>query len=65
VTVMIRLRGTAEECAAAAVLISSVLDVHDTSRPYPDRPPSRLARVYLTTALPADGGPDQGSGSAS
>lgn len=48
---------TAEECAAAAALISAVLDVLDTSSPYPDRPPSRLVRVYLTAApLPPDGG---------
>jgi hypothetical protein len=49
----IRLEGTEDECRAAADAIAAVLDVHETSRPYPNRPPSRLVRLYLTTASPS------------
>ncbi|MFD8589215.1 hypothetical protein ACFV1B_06690 [Streptomyces sp. NPDC059637] len=46
----IRLEGTDDECRRAAKAIAAVLDVLETSRPYPNRPPNRLVRLYLTTA---------------
>lgn len=49
----IRLHGTEDECQHAAAALARVLDITDTSRPYPDRPPSRLVRIYLTTNQPA------------
>ena len=30
--------------------LATVLDIHTTSRPYADRPPSKLHRVYLDAA---------------
>lgn len=48
----IRLHGTPDECHATAEALARVLDITDTSRPYPDRPPSRLVRIYLTTNPP-------------
>ena len=51
----IRLHGTEEQCRSTADAIASVLDVLDVldvSRPYPDRPPSRLTRIYLTVTPP-------------
>ncbi|ARZ71199.1 hypothetical protein SMD11_5620 [Streptomyces albireticuli] len=48
----IRLHGSEDECTRTAEFLAQVLDVLDISRPYRDRPPSRLARMYLTTALP-------------
>ncbi|MFF4407238.1 hypothetical protein [Streptomyces sp. NPDC001404] len=50
----IRLHGTADECRRTADHLARVLDVLDASRPYPDRPPSRLVRIYLTANPPAD-----------
>lgn len=50
----IRLHGTELECLRTAQQLTRVLDVLDTSQPYPDRPPSRLVRLYLTVATPAD-----------
>lgn len=50
----IRLHGTEPKCRTTAQRLATVLDVLDTSRPYPDRPPSRLVRIYLTIAPPAD-----------
>jgi hypothetical protein len=35
-------------------VLARVLDVRDVSRPYPDRPPSTLVRVYLDTTPRAD-----------
>ncbi|WP_169794585.1 MULTISPECIES: hypothetical protein [Streptomyces] len=49
----IRLHGTEDECRRTADAISRVLDVLETSRPYPNRPPSRLVRLYLTVHPPA------------
>lgn len=49
----IRLQGTEDECRRAADAIAAALDVHETSRPYPNRPPSRLIRLYLTAASPS------------
>lgn len=47
----IRLHGLMEECADAASRIGTVTDVLDVSSPYPDRPPSRLVRVYMEVRL--------------
>jgi hypothetical protein len=49
--VRIRLEGTEDECRRAADVLAAVLDVQETSRPYPNRPPSALVRVYVTAAL--------------
>jgi hypothetical protein len=46
----IRLEGTEDECRRTAEHIATVLDVQETSRPYPNRPPSRLVRLYLTVS---------------
>lgn len=51
----IRLHGTEGECRRTAKALARALEVLDTSRPYPDRPPSRLVRIYLTITPPADG----------
>jgi hypothetical protein len=48
----LRLRGTPAEITAALPLLRAVFEVVDQSRPYPDRPPSRLVRVYLELRLP-------------
>jgi hypothetical protein len=50
----IRLEGTEDECRRTAEALATVLDVLDTIRPYRNRPPSRLVRVYLTTSPPAE-----------
>ncbi|MFF7713450.1 hypothetical protein [Streptomyces sp. NPDC007988] len=50
----IRLHGTELECLRTAQLLTRILDVLDTSQPYPDRPPSRLIRLYLTVVTPVD-----------
>ncbi|MCC3777797.1 hypothetical protein [Streptomyces sp. UNOB3_S3] len=50
----IRLHGTEDECRRTADRLAEVLDVLDTSRIYPDRPPSRLVRMYLTANPPAE-----------
>jgi hypothetical protein len=49
----IRLHGTTEELHTTLTVLRRVLDVVEVSRPYPDRAPSRLVRVYLTTTPPA------------
>jgi hypothetical protein len=46
----IRLHGTPTETTAALVVLAPVLDITNISRPYPDRCPSRLVRVYITAA---------------
>ena len=43
----IRLHGTPAETAATVAALAQVLDIHDISHPYPDRPPSTLERTYL------------------
>lgn len=48
----IRLEGTEDDCHRTADVIATVLDVLETSRPYPNRPPSQLVRIYLTVAPP-------------
>lgn len=50
----IRLHGTEDECQRTAAALAQVLAITHTSRPYPDRPPSRLVRLYLTATPPAD-----------
>ena len=47
----LRLRGTPAEVAAALPRLRAAFRVLDQSHPYPDRPPSRLVRVYLALAL--------------
>ena len=48
----LRLHGTPAEVATALPLLAACFEVVDQSRPYPDRPPSRLVRVYLDLRLP-------------
>ncbi|MFD9211796.1 hypothetical protein ACFVY9_01515 [Streptomyces sp. NPDC059544] len=48
-----RLHGTELECLQLAHQLAQVLEVLDTSPLYPDRPPSRLVRLYLTVIPPA------------
>ncbi|MCP2257960.1 hypothetical protein LX15_001647 [Streptoalloteichus tenebrarius] len=48
----IRLEGTQNEIAAAAVLIARVLNVREVSRFYPNHGESTLGRVYLTVGSP-------------
>lgn len=48
----IRLHGTEDECHRTAEHLARHLEVLDISRPYPDRPPSRLVRIYLTVSQP-------------
>jgi len=43
----IRLEGTEAECAQVAAVLAEHLQVVDTSRPYPNRAPSKLVRVYV------------------
>lgn len=49
----IRLSGTEDECRRTAAAIARVLDVQEISRPYPNRPPGRLVRLYLKVQPPA------------
>jgi hypothetical protein len=51
--VRLRLHGTPAEVTAALPLLRAAFEVADESRPYPDRLPSRLVRVYLDIHLPA------------
>jgi hypothetical protein len=46
-TVRIRLHGTPPEIAAMLAALREVLTITNESRPYPDRPPSALIRVYM------------------
>ncbi len=46
----IRLHGTPAETAAALAALAQVLDIRSISKPYPDRRPSPLLRVYLDAA---------------
>ena len=46
----LRLHGTRSEIAATLTALARVLTIHTTSRPYPDRPPSTLERVYIHAA---------------
>jgi hypothetical protein len=43
----LRLHGTPAEVAAALARLRSCFEVTNESRPYSDRRPSRLVRVYL------------------
>jgi hypothetical protein len=47
----LRLHGTPAEATAALAQLRACFEVVDESRPYPDRPPSRLVRVYLDLRL--------------
>jgi hypothetical protein len=49
----IRLHGTEEECRRTVGHLTEHLDVLDVSRPYPDRPPSRLVRLSPSVNPPA------------
>jgi hypothetical protein len=51
--VRLRLHGTPAEVEAALPRLRACFEVVDQSRPYPDRPPSRLVRVHLDLRLPA------------
>jgi hypothetical protein len=51
VSVSIRLRGLPEEVATVLARLGEVLDVVAVLGPYPDRPPSRLVRVYVQVRL--------------
>jgi hypothetical protein len=50
--VRLRLHGTPAEVTATLPLLRACFEVVDQSRPYSDRPPSRLVRVYLELRLP-------------
>jgi hypothetical protein len=43
----LRLHGTPAEVTEALARLRACFEVADESRPYADRPPSRLVRVYL------------------
>lgn len=43
----IRLHGTPAETTVTLAALAEVLDIRTVSRPYPDRPPSTLERVYV------------------
>ena len=43
----LRLHGTAPENRAMLAALSTVLTIHDISRPYPDQPPSTKERIYI------------------
>jgi hypothetical protein len=43
----LRLHGTPAENRAMLDAIAEVLDIRTVSRPYVDRPPSTLERIYL------------------
>lgn len=43
----LRLHGTPTENHAMLAALATALDIQSVSRPYPDRPPSTLERVYL------------------
>ena len=46
----IRLHGTPDEVDAALAALEGGFEVRDASRPYPDRAPSTLQRVYVDAA---------------
>jgi hypothetical protein len=52
--VRLRLHGTPDEITAALPLLQAAFEVVDESRRYPDRPPSRLVRLYLDIRLPVE-----------
>jgi hypothetical protein len=53
----LRLHGTPAEVSAALPQLRACFEVVDQSRPYPDRPPSQLVRVYLDLRLPTPPAP--------
>jgi hypothetical protein len=48
----LRLHGTASENRVVLAALATVLEIRDASRPYPDRPPSTLERIYLEVLPP-------------
>ena len=53
----VRLTGTETECAAAVQALRAGFAVREVSSFYPNRPPSRLGRVYVdVTPLGAEPG---------
>lgn len=46
--IRLRIEGAAPDVSAAARALRGVLEVVDESRDYPNRPPSREVRRYLT-----------------
>jgi hypothetical protein len=56
----LRLHGTPSEVAAALARLRACFEVTNESRPYPDRPLSRLVRVYLDLG-PLPAAPDDAS----
>jgi hypothetical protein len=49
--VKLRLHGTPQECERAVARLAEVFTVVSVSGAYPDRPPSRLVRVYVDVRL--------------
>lgn len=49
--VKLRLEGTPQECARAALRLAEVFDVFSVSEPYPNRGRSLLVRVYVEVRL--------------
>ena len=56
----LRLHGTSGEVAAVLARLRACFEVTNESRPHPDRPPSRLVRVYLDLG-PLPAAPDDAS----
>ena len=56
----LRLHGSPAEVAAALARLRACFEVTNESRPYSDRPPSRLVRVYLDFG-PLPAAPDDAS----
>jgi hypothetical protein len=54
----LRLHGTPADIAAALPLLQACFEVTEVSRPYADRPPSRLVRIYLDLQPRATTPPD-------
>jgi hypothetical protein len=55
--VRLRLHGTPAEITAALPRLRAAFEVADESRPYADRPPSQLVRIYLDLRLPTPPAP--------
>ena len=51
--VRLRLHGTPAENRAVLAALATALDIHNISKPYADRPPSTLERIYID-AVPAN-----------
>jgi len=55
----IRLHGTSTENRQALAAIATILDIQTVSRPYPDRPPSQLERIYIDASTQPGPSPDR------